>query len=262
MESDLWVYAAAEDLLIECPPGTVGRVVATLNKHIVSDRVEIADISADFGILSVQGPQSAAVIETVMQPVTLPAKPLDHCTAAGGDARIVSRNRTGSGGFDIWLPIKETGSYWQGFLGSGQAVPVGLHALRWARAEAGIPWYGLDMDERTLPMEMGLDDAISLDKGCYRGQEIVARVRFRGHLDRNLRGIKMEGKPEPHSEVRLQDQKIGELTSVEFSPVLGKPLGLAVLKKSVSSAGVDVQVVSGQGYIPGSIVELPLNLIR
>jgi folate-binding protein YgfZ len=260
MESDLWVYSSADDLHLECPPCTVERVMATLNKHIVSDRVELEDVTRRFGILSVQGPSAATVVEQATGNSVSALKGLEHRDVDWGTScRIVNRDRTGSGGYDLWLAAEFLESGWRKLLAAGGSA-VGWRALRWARAEAGVPWYGADMNERTLPMEMGMDAAISLNKGCYRGQEIVARVTFRGHLDRRLAGIAVDGEQAPGSreEVFFQEQRIGEVTSAEFSPALGKPLALAVLKISFSQPGTAVKIHSGQGQLSGTVVALPL----
>lgn len=174
---------------------------------------------------------------------------------------IVRRDRTGRGGYDLWLPRAELAGIWRRWVEVEKVLPVGLRALNWARTEAGIPWYGIDMDDRTLPMEAGLNAAISMDKGCYPGQEIVARVTHRGHLNRGLGGIAIEHDEPPagRAEVRSQGTKIGEVTSAAYSPQLGKPLALAILKTDFLQPGTPVEVDVGQGFRPGKVVTLPIK---
>jgi folate-binding protein YgfZ len=117
------------------------------------------------------------------------------------------------------------------------------------------------MDERNLPLEMGLtSSAISLTKGCYRGQEIVARVVYRGHLDRQLGAVTVEH-PDPPlrgSEVHAKGTRIGEVTSAIVSPRLKRPLALAVLKTDFLKPGTAVEVVYGGAPFAGEVVALPL----
>lgn len=189
-------------------------------------------------------------------------RPLEHQTfQRGADAWIVvHRDRTGCDGYDLWLPRADLQEIWRLWVDVGRAQPVGLRAWDWSRTEAGIPWYGVDMDDKTLPMEMGLDSALSTTKGCYRGQEIVARITHRGHLDRRLGGLLVESSKPPikGAEVRSQGSKIGEVTSATESPRLGKPLALAVLRTAFLEPGTSVEVECAAGFRPGTVVALPL----
>jgi folate-binding protein YgfZ len=258
MESDLWVYAFDDELWLECPPCATGRIIATLRKHIVSERVVLDDIGRDWGVISIQGPASARMIESVSGAKVERLRSLEHLAFERSFRKCIAvhRDRTGSGGYDLWCPQECIADIWHDFNAQGSQKAVGMKALDWARTEAGIPWYGIDMDERTLPLEMGLDAAISLDKGCYRGQEIIARITYRGRFHRRLAGIAIErdSLPARGTEVYHQGARIGAITSASFSPSLGRPLALAILKTAFSQPGTAVEVDSG----PGKIVSLPL----
>ncbi len=110
-------------------------------------------------------------------------------------------------------------------------------------------------------MEFGLDSAISMTKGCYRGQEIVARVVHRGHLDRRLGAVAIDNTqvPERGAEVRADGAKIGEITSAILSPRVGRPLALAILKTDYLRSGNAVEVLYGEVAHRAEIVTLPLN---
>jgi folate-binding protein YgfZ len=263
MESDLWVYAFADELWLECPPCATEQVVETLNRHIVSDVVKLDAMNETLGILSLQGPKAGEIMERVSGISLSSLEPLQHRTVEGKADKwvVVRRDRTGFGGYDLWLPRADVSDVWRRWSETERVQPAGLWALDWARTEAGIPWYGTDMDDKTLPMEMGLDTAISLSKGCYRGQEIVARVTHRGRLDRRLAGIMIEcGEPPSRgTEVRSQGARIGEVTSAVHSPRLGKPLALAVLKTDFLQPGTLVDVAYGESHRPGTVIALPLQ---
>jgi folate-binding protein YgfZ len=149
---------------------------------------------------------------------------------------------------------------WETWLGVEEIVPAGRLALNWLRTEAGIPWYGLDMGPNSLPMEFGLDSAVSLDKGCYRGQEIVARIAYRGRLGRSLAGVLLDCDviPQPGTEIRAGDAKAGRITSAIISPSAGKPLALAVLKTVYLEPGTNLEVAGSEAAYPAQVVKLPL----
>ncbi len=263
MESDLWVHVFADEVWLECPPSAAARVHETLKKHVVSEVVNLEAVDDSFGLLSLQGPRAIEFMGRTLGADVRELRPLDHLvlTRGAGTWSVVRHDRTGFDGFDLWLPPADLRVVWQLWLDFGIPQPAGFIALNWSRTEAGIPWYGIDMDEKTLPMEMGLDAAISMTKGCYRGQEIVARIVHRGHLDRRLGGISVDSAEPPikGAEVRSQDARIGEVTSATVSPRLGKPLSLAVLKTAFLQPGTSVEVDCAGSLRAGTIVALPLT---
>ncbi len=262
MESDLYLYAFPEEMWMECPPAGSGQVLETLGRHIVGDVVQIDDWSDRLAVLSLQGPQSRSKMESSTGSVLTGLPPLSHITLpkATGDWVIIHRDRTGCDGYDLWLPVEDAAEVWARWLDSDGIRPVGHEALNWLRTEAGIPWFGVDMDARHLPMEFGLDSAISLTKGCYRGQEIVARVVHRGHLDRHLAGIAFRsGKTPPRgTDVHVKGTNVGEITSVTFSPRLDCPLALAILKSEFLMPGTAVETICDYAICPGEVVALPV----
>jgi folate-binding protein YgfZ len=262
MESDLYIYAFENEFVLECPPAGHERLVQSLNRYIVSDIVSIEDASQALAILSVQGPRSKNLMEGALG-ISLEEMPLlGHRTIprASGNWVIVHRDRTGCDGFDLWLPAREAEGVWRDWTLASQVRPAGHRSLDCLRTEAGIPWYGVDMDERSLPMEMGLNSAISLTKGCYRGQEIVARITYRGHLDRKLGAVAINfvEPPARGSEILAAGTKIGEVTSAILSPLLQRPLALAVLKTDFLTPGTAVEVAYGSSSHSGEIIALPL----
>jgi folate-binding protein YgfZ len=263
MESDLYVFACEDEILLESPPAGRDRIFQSLNKYIVSDVVTVQDRSQDCCILSLQGPDSRDVMERTLGTPLDGLAPLEHRTVASAENNrfVVRRDRTGCDGYDLWLPAREAHEFWRRWIEVDRLPPAGHQALNWLRTEAGIPWYGVDMDERNLPMEMGLTSAISTTKGCYRGQEIVARVLYRGHLDRRLGavGVNHAEPPERGADILVEGAKIGEVTSATYSPRLKRPLALAVLKIGCLTAGTPVEVVYGATTHHGEVVALPLS---
>ncbi|MBM3789122.1 MAG: aminomethyl transferase family protein [Acidobacteria bacterium] len=263
MESDLYVYALADELRLECPGVSRTRVFGTLNHFIVGDVVAIEDVSDGTGLFSVQGPQALQVMERTTGAGLRGLEELDHLIVRQGTAAwmVVRRDRTGCGGYDLWMPAADLLRVWLLWRDEFGIQPVGHAALDWLRTEAGIPCYGVDMDERSLPMEMGLDSAVSMTKGCYRGQEIVARVIHRGRLDRILAGLAVHHSepPLPGAEVQIAGAGIGRVTSAVRSPRLGLPLALAVIRTAHLAPGTRVEVVCGTTLCAAEVVPLPLR---
>jgi aminomethyltransferase len=263
MESDVFVYATAEDLRLECSPAGMPRLLETLSRFVVSDDVVIEDCTDRYALLSVQGPAASALAEDVTGVSAGGLAALEH-RRFNEDSLVVRRNRAGCDGFDLWLSPEAAVSVWQRCTADLSIPPLGHLALDWLRTEAGIPWFGVDMDDRRLPMEFGLSSALSYTKGCYRGQEIVARVTHRGNLDRGFGGIALGTADPPRggSEIRAAGAKVGEITSATFSPALGSVLALGILKQEFLEPGRELEVLDAERTVPGRVVSLPVDRRR
>jgi folate-binding protein YgfZ len=262
MESDLHVFSFEEEIWMECPVEGKDRILANLNKYLISDIVELEDFSDRIGILSFQGPRSKEQIEECLD-IKLDLAQLAHTVIkrAGRQWVVVRRDRSGCDGYDLWLPRNEFRDCWNDWVEIRGIPPAGNEALNRLRTEAGIPVFGVDMETRHLPLEFGLKNAVSLNKGCYRGQEIMARVTYRGHLNRGLGGIAVAGTgiPPHGTPVMAGGQKAGEISSAAFSPRLGCPLALAVLKQDFLNPGTPVEILFDDAQIPGKVISLPLT---
>jgi folate-binding protein YgfZ len=128
------------------------------------------------------------------------------------------------------------------------------------RIEAGIPRFGIDMDETKVVTETNLDDAVSFTKGCYIGQEIIARIKYRGHVAKKLTGVHLDLKPAIESGAKIfsaDEKEIGSITSATISPRLKQTIALAYVKYDYLEPGTKVKVVSGVDEYSGIITELP-----
>jgi folate-binding protein YgfZ len=139
-------------------------------------------------------------------------------------------------GFELFVSGDQFNDLWERASASG-AVPAGLEAWEIARVEAGRPEWGLDIDDTTIPQEANFDElhAISYTKGCYVGQETVARVHFRGHVNKHLRGIHAAGLDAPPAGATLHDdagQQVGDVRTAVRSPRLGG-IALAMIRREV-----------------------------
>jgi folate-binding protein YgfZ len=136
-------------------------------------------------------------------------------------------------------------------------VVVGNDAFTGARVEAGVPLFGIDFDEQNFPQEVGRDrEAISFTKGCYLGQETVARIDALGHVNQRLVGVRFSGTilPDVGTELLHSGKKVGQITSVAYSPRLNAPLALAMVRRETNSPGTRLE----SGLRPCEVVSLPI----
>jgi folate-binding protein YgfZ len=147
---------------------------------------------------------------------------------------------------------------WQALVQAG-ARPVGEEALNVLRVEAGIPRYGHDVDETVILPETRLEQLVSYNKGCYIGQEVVARVKYRGHVNRALSGFALDGDqvPDPGASLVGDDKEIGRITSAVRSIALGRPIALGYVRREHFAPGTAVTVRDGDATMTARVAELP-----
>jgi folate-binding protein YgfZ len=179
-----------------------------------------------------------ATITGVQSPALTALAPYAHVTVEIDGARVLvaSVPELGVEGFELIAPAEQYDALWRRAVEAG-ATPAGLEAWEIARVEAGRPEWGLDIDDSTIPQEANFDElhAISYTKGCYVGQETVARVHFRGHVNRHLRGLRAAGMEPPPSGATLHEEsgnQVGDVRTSVRSPKLGG-IGLAMVRREV-----------------------------
>jgi aminomethyltransferase len=124
--------------------------------------------------------------------------------------------------------------------------PLGFQALELLRVEAGVPRYGQDMVDTTIPLEANLTHAISYNKGCYIGQEVIARATFRGHMNRKLAGLLLgDVEAAPGTELRKGEKKVGWITSVVRSPAQGQRVALGYVHRDHLEPGTELTLAEG-----------------
>ena len=138
-------------------------------------------------------------------------------------------------------------------------MPVGADASEALRLEAGIPAYGVDVGEGVILPETRLEALVSYTKGCYIGQETVARVKYRGHINRGLSGLVLDGEtvPSPGDTILAGDKDIGRITSAARSIALGRPIALGYVRREHFEPGSAVAVKSGEGLVSSHVSDLP-----
>jgi folate-binding protein YgfZ len=170
-----------------------------------------------------------------------------------GDAALpVSRaHRFGVPGFTLWVPAAEAPRLKSQLLADGRIVEAGLEALDVVRTEAGVPWFGRDFGPDNFPQETGDEDAVSYTKGCYLGQEVVARIHYRGGVQKILRTLAFQpgAAPVPGTTLLFEDREAGTCGTVVDSPACGHPIGLAILHKRAAEPGTQLQYAGGEAVV-------------
>ncbi|MCI0421575.1 MAG: aminomethyltransferase family protein [Acidobacteria bacterium] len=265
MVADLRVFCLEESLILETEPSAGEKLAPALRKYIIGDRPQLLDRSEELALLSLQGPKATEQLaRLVSQPLALEGS-CDHLetTLAGANIRVCRVNRTSAGGYDFIMNRQSLPLVWHSILKIGKAdglLPAGFEGFNVHRIEAGIPYYGLDMEENTLPIEAGLErNAISFTKGCYIGQESVARITYRGHVNRKLSGFRFSGsRPASKGDkIFKSDQEVGWITSSAYSPRLLKAIALGYLRREVLEPGTGVLVETSAGTIEAEVTLLP-----
>jgi tRNA-modifying protein YgfZ len=158
-------------------------------------------------------------------------------------------------GLDTLFESSATEAVRGALMGAG-AVAASEAAAEIVRVERGRPRYGIDLDESTIPQEAGLNErAVSFTKGCYVGQETVARLHYRGKPNRHLRGLRLSEPVQSGTEMRLGDRSVGHLGSSVLSPTLG-PIGLALMRREAEPGAA---VAVGEGGASATVAELPFS---
>jgi len=259
MESDLYIYRLADELLLDFEPGLTEKITTRLDKYIIADDVQIVDVAPHYGLVSVQGPKAAAAVTALGLVPTLPTAPLqwvkDNIPDVG-DIYVMNQPRLGTTGFDIFIPSAGLGMIADKLLAAVKAQggrACGWEAFEAARIEAGIPRYGADMDETNLAPEAGLEKrAISYTKGCYIGQEVNARIRTYGEVAKSLRRLELTGiteLPAKGTKLQIAGKDVGYITSAVRSPIGQQIFALGYVRKEHKAPGTVLDLAIGQAKI-------------
>jgi folate-binding protein YgfZ len=272
MIADVRLFELGEGLLADLEPQVTTAVRDKWSMFIFSEDVEIADVTASTAQIGIYGPASAGALaralgadDSVPTADTLAAMPLyasGRWVFGGNPAHVLRRDDAGVMGFDVVLPLERKGELIERLRESGGVI-VDPEAVEAVRIEAGLPVFGKDMTEDTIPLEAGIEDrAISQTKGCYVGQEIIIRVlhRGQGRVARKLVGLTFAPGAAPIVGDKLLsgEREIGFLTSVTDSPALGRPIALGYVHRDFVEVGTEVRVKGSE--MSATVTSLPFVL--
>ncbi len=248
---DLRVFVGAEDVRIDLEPGRAGLVRTTLEKYVIMDDVTLEDVSAAAAHFTVTGPKTGELIQGLDGEVP-PTMWSHRVGLLGGFGALIARTHWASAAdVDIFVPIVDRDSL-RAVLEKAGATTIGEEALEVLRIEAGVARQGAELDD-VIALEARLDKegAVSFTKGCYLGQEVMARIDSRGHVNRLLVGIALEGAAVPlvGAHMKVDGKDVGRITSAAFSPTLGKTIALGYIRREHSEPGAAVTVGDAAGVV-------------
>jgi folate-binding protein YgfZ len=243
-DCDLW--AIGDEYIVTTAEASRDAALERLQKMLILEDVAIEDLSDEYGLWSIQGPESTDVLGEAVDLPRLNAGAVDGL-------RILRSDRTGSGGWDVMAPRAKKKAA-AALIAS--AAPVSEQAWDAARIESGMPVYGRDITDKTLAMEMGaafIESRISFGKGCYTGQEIVERIRSRGHANRRWVGLIAEEPVAAGDKI----EQTGAITSAAESPDFG-PIAAAMIPASLKDH--EVEIATEAGPVRAEVYEMPIRL--
>jgi len=264
--ADTRIFCLRDFFLLDLREPLKEKILTHLNRYLIADDVEITDLTGRYGMLSVQGPMALLLFKELFPDRTAPERELGHAVFLLGDdeIRIARSTHTGEEGYDLLVPITNllpTVSLIEAMREKFSLSWIGTQAQELLRVEAGIPRYGFDMNEENLLLETGLDNSVSFEKGCYLGQEVVERIRSRGHINRKLIGLILEGNQPAQrgSVIRANEKEIGRVTSSILSPARNLPIALGYVQRDYLQPGTPVAILSNGKMIPALVSALPFH---
>jgi folate-binding protein YgfZ len=261
--AEIETFALEESILTSSHAMVRERTFATLNKFIIMDDVTLEDVTLSTATLDLAGPRTGALVAGlgVKNFDELPILAHEEFSVEKISCRVVRRNFAGGAAATLIVDRRHLAALWNALAPRVRAlggVPAGMEGLNSVRLEAGVAWFGHDYDDKQIPHEAGLEHShISYEKGCYTGQEIVERVRSRGHVNRRLTELQFMAAHAPAIGTKLlhEGNEAGTITSTAFSPRIGNPIGLGYVRREHAAIGTRLDAAG----IPTQVIEPPVR---
>lgn len=251
------VARTGSSFLIDTDAESHEAVLKTISRFTLAGDFKVTDLTEETAMLTIQGDHAFAVAQKVFG-LSLPELPRDGVVESewkDTQVTVIRATHTAEDGFDVVTDSARAEELKQALFESG-AQPVSAETAEILRVEAGIARYGRDMDESNVVTETNLDDAVSFTKGCYLGQEIIVRIKHRGHVAKKLTGLVFDtDQPiEPGSVIKSNDKEIGRVTSAVFSPKLKSTIALGYVRYEHLAPGT---AASTENNIAVTVTDLP-----
>jgi aminomethyltransferase len=248
-------------ILVITPPDQADATEQALDKYLFSEKAYLANVTGQYAIAMLAGPQALALAERIGG--ARPGEsPWSHTTGTIGDASVrLVRGSAETGAPEVWLiSAAADGERVREAAERAGARPVGREAFESLRIEAGTAAFPDDMGPAVLLPEVPFGDLVAQSKGCYIGQEVVVRIRDRGHVNRLFRGLLVDGDtvPAPGSAVLSGDAEIGRVTSAAWSHTLERVIALGFVRRQHATAGTTVTVSTEHGARSATVADLPM----
>jgi folate-binding protein YgfZ len=269
--ADMNVLERGDRTLLETDSRNIPMLLEVLEKHLFSEKVKFESLLERNHQIALHGPKAADILRQIAPDwAELPLLGSAAVKIDAVEALIWRDDPCGVPGYYIIVPTDAAKKLWLGILsvfsegeaGKRPVRPAGWAVFNTTRIEAGRPMFGIDFDDSVLPAETGqLRRAVSFTKGCYLGQEIVARMHARGQIVRQIVGIKMREDALPLGGAPMMDDQhnqVGGITSSTLSPVLSNAaIGLGMVKTAFAVPGTTLRIAAEGALRPGIVVELP-----
>lgn len=252
----------ADGFLIDTEDATRETVIKLLDRFTLAGDFHLKDSTDQTAMFSVQGSRAPEIISRVFGEEAANAERQKTVNAQLGDTTVtvIRATHTAEDGFDLFIDANNGAKFRDALVAAG-AAPISNETFETLRIEAGVPLYGIDMDENNVVTETNMDDAVSFTKGCYLGQEIIVRIKHRGHVAKRLTGVVLDDStPVPRNSkiMSSEGKEIGRVTSSTFSPRQDRAIALGYLKYDYLAAGTEVEVASPESETGATVADLPL----
>jgi len=263
MVADMNVFELGDVTLLDMRREVQDAVLQRFEQMIFSEDVQLGDMSGGLGCIGVYGPTAAALAGGVLGAGLTGFGPFQSVKLERGGQPVVAARRDAMGlpGVLVFAPRDVMPGLAQEIFAAGAAL-LPPEVAETLRVEAGEPAFLVDMDGDTIPTEAGIEaTAVSYLKGCFPGQEVLVRIRDRGHgkVARKLAGLSIEGDTVPAAGAAISGggKEIGRVTSAVMSPSLGRPVALGYVHRDFVEPGTAVAIAAGDASLPATVVELP-----
>jgi folate-binding protein YgfZ len=235
IQGDMKIYRLPDYLLMVMQHHALDRVMKGLDRYIIGEQLQLADVSNQFGMFQILGPQATAFLQS-KGASPLPETELAFQSVAldGIETQVI---RLGLG----YALLVDSNSAVQ-LLNFLNLQPVGMEAFNIFRIESGLPVLGLDYDETNLPQESRLDHALNFNKGCYLGQEVMARLDAQGHVNKRLMGLVSTDEVSRDQKLFVGEKEAGRITSAARSPLSGEYVALGYVRREFANENQALQV--------------------
>ena len=261
MICDAWAMLRGDEdsagFLLDVPVAGVAALLEHFKKFLPPRLALVADVSTDTAMITVVGPHASALLSRLALGLRVGSDELSALTE--GDWRltgssvpdglaVIRTDEVWPEAYSVVGPAGAVTALWKAVVAAG-ARPAGHGVWSTLRVESGRPVFGTDMDETTIPIEAGIHDrAIDYGKGCYTGQEVIIRIRDRGHVNRHLRRLELGDVPTPAEGTELlaegSDKVVGRITSAVQSPKYGQTLALAYVRRGLKTVTLEGRAIA------------------
>jgi folate-binding protein YgfZ len=259
--AELEVYKQPDKLVTLSHASVRERTFATLDKFIIMDDVDLEDLTDQVGSIAIEGPRAGVIVQQACGVALdqLPEMSIQDVKIERIPCHFLKRSHFGQPGAEFIARRDRLPSLWSKLLAGVRAhegEPIGMLALNTLRLEAGAPWFPQDFNDTVIPHEAALEDThISFTKGCYTGQEIVERVRSRGHVNRRLARLRFsppQAIPATGTKLRAGGAEAGYVTSAAFSPANETAIGMGYVRREHGAAGSLLEFDRGTATVEAS----------